>query len=491
MSKHQQEELARECFPLWAAELAVLGETKTQADFAGRPWLWSIYDDESQRIAIRKGNQVGITAWALFRAIWGCWARWPAGCIYFLPFNAAVGDFVRQKVDPVIHQSLGVQPKSTDSVGMKALETGDLFFRGLYSEGGRQSQTADAIVLDERDMMTDDTVDDAIQRISASPYQNIIEVGRPSTADYGIDKAFNETDRKYWHLTCGSCSHEWRIEDAWPQCADFDNYRLWCPKCQTPADVTKGKWVAETQGYGSGYSVNAFLNPYANMPRIFRMAENRPGLFHRGILGLAYAEGGAALDYKHVLTLCQPTRDMTTHHPGPCTLGSDVGDVGHAVVLDKEGHIIRMFRWREIGELDRAMTDLHIGTAVIDALPEKRMSRDFCRRWAGRAYMCFYDKNRKGAPRWKDDEHTLQIDRTESLDASHTPLYTGATTLPREDEEARAFAKHCGALVRVVEELPDGSRIASWEKRGPEHYRHGFNYAWAARGKVKYQTMGY
>ncbi len=139
-------------------------------------------------------------------------------------------------------------------------------------------------------------------------------------------------------------------------------------------------------------------------------------------------------------------------------------------------------------ELDPLMRKFNVSCAVVDALPDKRNAREFCRRFRGRAFMTFYDQNRRGSPRWDDREMTLNIDRTESLDTSHTPLYTGEARLPKEDPEVRVFCRHAENLIRINDELPSGSVIARWVNRGADHHRHGFNYTIAAMSRVRFKT---
>lgn len=487
--------IAREHFPLWAQDHGVLGETGEHPSFDDRPYLDAIYENEARETVIRKCNQVGISAWAILKTIWGTTFHWPKGAGYFLPHGSNIGDFVRQKVNPsLLALPEEYAPIDTDNVGMKSMAAGDLFLRGIASEGNRQAISIDAAFLDERDMMLDEDVDDVIQRTEDSSYQIIAELGRPSTPGYGIDKRFNLSTMNFYNIPCEHCNKDFTIEDSWPECVRGKPLRVVCPKCHKPANTLDGNWRPRQKSDIMGFTVNGLLNPNANLETYMAryMDPSKRGTFMRANLGLPHIEEGAGINMKDLLAQCCDPVDELSVHPGPTYLGMDVGDKLHGMIMapdPKFPRIIKVFEFDNWGDVDPLMRAFNVGRAVVDALPDKRGARAFCNRFPGRAYMCYYDRNRRGAVRWNDREHIVSTDRTESLDLSHTPLYTAAIRLPRENLLIRMLAKHCESLIRIVEELPDGNQVAMWVKRGPDHLRHGFNYAWLAASKVQYQTL--
>ncbi len=439
----------------------------------------------------RKANQVGITAWALLRSVWGATYQYPKGIGYFLPHDSKVGDFVRQKLDPILtHLPPESAPTNTDNIGMKSLLQGDMFIRGITSEDNRQTFSADMVVFDEADLMLREHIDDCINRMEDSEFKIWVEISRPSTPHYGIDASFDLSTQNYWMNKCSGCRHDWTFEDNWPECMNMKTMKPQCPKCGKKMSPLDGRWVPKRVSDIAGYTINGCLNPNVDLKKFVDRYEKKEAIFWRSNMGVPFIAAGHGLKMKAILSLCSGYAREETH-AGPTFAGADVGDIGHCVVMQPgkpKPRIVTVFTWKEWHELDAAMRKFHIGNIVVDANPEKKMARDFCKRWSGRAYMCFYDRYRRGAEQWKDGERTLNMDRTESLDASHTPLYTGDIILPREDPDVRMFAKQCENEVKITDELPDGSEVSRWEKRGENHFRHAFNYAWAAMNKTQFKT---
>lgn len=477
---------------MWARDFGCIAETGKPPDLSDRHYQSELYDVEARESVYRKANQVGATALFLQRAVWGGTFHWPKGIAYWLPHDKQVGDLVRQKLNPILDKlPMDFAPTSTDNLGMKALARGDMFIRGIASEDARQGFSCDCSIFDERDLMLQEQVDDAMQRMEDSKLKITVELGRPSTPGYGIDGRFESSTQNFYTFTCPGCNHEWAFEESFPECLKGDPLQRVCPKCGKPVNLQSGRWIARKQSDLVGYTINGLLNPNADLKKMMQRYENKRGIFMRANMGMPWIEEGAGVRMGALLKMCGEKERAETH-PGPTFMGSDVGDEGHTVILapgKPYPTLVTAFRWKEWSELDAAMKKYHVGTGVVDALPEKRNARDFCQRWNSRAFMCFYDRNKRGAAKWDERNRTLNIDRTESLDSSHTPLYTGNIILPREDSEMRVFAKQCENEVRIVDELPDGNLIARWDKRGANHYRHAFNYGWAAMTKRQFKTI--
>jgi hypothetical protein len=66
-----------------------------------------------------------------------------------------------------------------------------------------------------------------------------------------------------------------------------------------------------------------------------------------------------------------------------------------------------------------------VSRAVIDALPETRLSREFARRHGGKVFCCFYSEHQKGAYGWNEREFTVTANRTESMDGIQNEISNG------------------------------------------------------------------
>jgi hypothetical protein len=128
------------------------------------------------------------------------------------------------------------------------------------------------------------------------------------------------------------------------------------------------------------------------------------------------------------------------------------------------------------------MKRFNVARAVIDALPETRLAREFARRHAGKVYCCFYSEYQKGSYAWNEKEFTVTANRTEALDASHSEINQGRVVLPRQGETIREFARQLANVARILQKEPEtGSMRYVYIQTGPDHFRHAQNYEAMAR----------
>jgi hypothetical protein len=145
---------------------------------------------------------------------------------------------------------------------------------------------------------------------------------------------------------------------------------------------------------------------------------------------------------------------------------------------DKTAKVVFIGAVKGFNDLDGLMRRFNVARAVIDALPETRLARDFARRHNGRVFCCFYQEHQKGGYAWNEREFTVSANRTESLDASHNELAQGNVTLPSQSETVEEFARHCANVARVLQTDPEtGSSRYVYIKTGQDHYRHAWSYA--------------
>jgi hypothetical protein len=70
-------------------------------------------------------------------------------------------------------------------------------------------------------------------------------------------------------------------------------------------------------------------------------------------------------------------------------------------------------------ELDDLMSRFRISKCVIDALPEIHATRAFAERHRGQVWLNYFNENQKGSYKWDQEQHIVQVNRTEALDAAH------------------------------------------------------------------------
>lgn len=444
-----------------------------------------------------KAAQLGLTSKAMLKAIHSARYRNYRGILYLFPNKTDVTDFSKGRIDPLINdnsETIGKWLKDTDSANIKRIWNCFLYLRGMTSRVGLKSVPADFIIFDELDEAPQNAVDMAMERMGHSEFKEVFKLSNPTLPDYGIDKAFQETDQQYWLLKCERCREYTCLEDTFPGCLlEVDDGRVIraCqnPRCRGELNPSIGEWVAKrpsiTDKRGRHYSqlFSHFVEPAAILHQ-FRTTSNLTDFYNLKI-GVAYVEAHNRLTVQEVLFLCG-NDGIASQDPGPCFMGVDQGSDLHVVIgkkaRQKAGKVMHLDVYKEWEELDGLMRNFHVSRCVVDALPETRNARAFAQRHKGKVYLNYYNDHQRGSYAWNDAEFIVQCNRTESLDASHKEIADQTIILPKECEIVKTFADHLhNAAKKLEEDEETGSKRYIYVKLGPDHFRHAFNYEAMAR----------
>ncbi|MDD5207442.1 MAG: phage terminase large subunit family protein [Desulfobacterales bacterium] len=446
-------------------------------------------DDHPHQVEI-KAAQMGLTSKAMLKVAYK--ARYGAfrGILYLFPSRSDVTDFSKGRIDPLINdnpQSIGSWIRDTDSANVKRIWNCFLYLRGMKTRTGLKSVPIDLVVFDELDEANPDMIDMAMERMSHSEHSEVLKLSNPTLPDYGIDKAFQETDQRFWLLKCPACGEYICMEDAFPDCLLEVDGRVIraCLKCRAELDPSVGEWVAKCPGVTDkrGYSYSQLFSHYvepADILHQFRTTANLTDFWNLKI-GKAYVEATNRLSIQEILGLCG-SDGVASSDKGPCFMGVDQGKSLHVVIGKRPGRIVFLGIEKDWEELDRLMNLFNVSRCVVDALPETRNARAFAEHHRGRVFLNFYSEYQRGAYAWNERDLVVSSNRTESLDASHNEILTGKIILPRECEIVREFAEHCHNTAKKLEESEDGSKRYVYVKLGADHFRHAYNYEGIARG---------
>ncbi|SPF35505.1 Bacteriophage tail assembly protein [Syntrophobacter sp. SbD1] len=474
---------------------------KTPVILDGRPfsfnrheYLVTPYADDHPHMVEIKAAQMGLTTKAMLKTMFTARYRNFRGILYLFPSRTDVTEFAKGRIDPLIEDnpsSLGKWLQDTDSANVKKIWNCFLYLRGMKSRVGLKSIPVDFIVFDEMDEASPSAVDMALERMSHSEFREVLKLSNPTLPDYGIDKAFQETDQRYWLLKCSACGEYTCLEDTFPQCLLEAGGRVIraCRRCQAKLNPSIGEWVArrpsvtERRGYHYSQLFSHYIDP-ADILHQFRTTNNLTE-FYNLKLGMAYVEATNRLSVQEVLTLCGDEGNASSD-PGPCSMGVDQGKVLHAVIGKRErqraGKIVHIGEYEDWEQLDRLMKIFNVSRAVVDALPETRNARAFAERHKGKVFLCYYSEHQKSGYKWNEGDLTVHSNRTESLDASHVEIQFAKIALPRECDIVKEFAQHCANTAKKLEEDDEtGSKRYVYVKLGPDHFRHAFNYEAMAR----------
>lgn len=436
---------------------------------------------------------MGLTSKAMLKTIYCLQFKRYRGVLYLFPSRSDVLDFSKGRISPLIeeNESIGRMVRDTDSAGIKAIGNGFLYLRGMKSRVGLKSVPADFIIFDELDEAPQNSVDMAMERMAHSEFKEVLKLSNPTLPDYGIDKAFQETDQRYWLLKCEKCGESTCLEDTFPDCLLEVDGRviLACSKCKAELNPALGEWVAkkssiiDKRGYHYSQLFSQFVSP-AEILHQYRTTSNLRDFFNLKI-GNAYVEAENRLSIQEVLSLCG-SDGIIQSDPGPCFMGIDQGRDLHVVIgkkhPQKAGKIVHLGVYRDWEELDRLAKNFNVLRTIVDALPETRNARAFAERRKGKVFLNFYREFFKGDYKWDEGNLTVVCNRTESLDTSHNEIMTGQIVLPKECEIVGEFAKHLHNVAKKLEEDEEtGSKRYVYVRLGPDHFRHAFNYESMAR----------
>lgn len=437
---------------------------------------------------------MGLTSKAMLKVAYGARYEGYRGILYLFPSKSDVTDFSKGRIDPLIQENpdtIGSWIRDTDAANIKRIWNAFLYLRGMKSRVGLKSVPADLIIFDELDEAPQNAIDMAMERMAHSEYKEVMKLSNPTLPDYGIDKAFQETDQRYWLLRCEKCGEYTCLENTFPHCLIEANGKVIraCSKCKGELNPAVGEWVAkkpsitDKRGYHYSQLFSQFVDPREILHQ-FRTTTNLTDFYNLKI-GIAYVEAQNRLSIQEVLDLCG-SDGIASEDPGPCFMGVDQGADLHVVIgkkaRQKAGKIIHLGIYKDWEELDRLMKNFHISRCVVDALPETRNARAFAQRHKGRVYLNYYNEHQRGSYAWNDAELIVQCNRTESLDASHKEITDQSIILPKECDIVKTFADHLHNVAKKLQEDDEtGSKRYVYVKLGPDHFRHAFNYEAMAR----------
>jgi len=462
--------------------------------FHKHEYLRQPYQDNHPYLVEMKAAQLGLTTKAILKVLYGARYRGYKGVLYLFPSRSDALDFSRSRVAPLIEDNpafIGRWVRDTDAAGIKRIWNSFLYLRGMVSRVGLKSIPVDLICFDELDEAPQKAVDMAMERMGHSEFRESHKLSNPTIPDYGIDKAFQETDQRYWLLKCEKCGAYTCLEDTFPGCLLEVGGRVIraCSSCQGELNPSVGEWVAKRPGVTEkrGYHYSQLFSHYVDPGDILHQYRTTNNLqdFYNLKIGVAYVEAENRLSVEEVLALCG-NEGIASSDSGPCTMGVDQGKDLHVVIgkrqWDKAGKIVHLGVYRDWEELDRLMKNFNVSRCVVDALPETRNARAFAERHKGKVFLNYYQERQKGKYKWNEKDLTVACNRTEALDASHNEVMQGQVVLPKECGIVREFAQHLHNVAKKLEEDEEtGSKRYVYVKLGPDHFRHAFNYEAMAR----------
>jgi hypothetical protein len=490
--------------------------------FEGRSYLQGIIRDHSPTRVIKKSAQGGATVINLTTALFW-WAMWKWNVMYLLPVKAGTIPFSQGRVEPMINTAewLKNQIVAVDNINHKFNGKTNFYVRGTNIETELREVPVDGMVFDEYDKMRMRNMGLAESRMHASEYAWKLFLSTPTIPNFGVDKVWRSSDKRFWYMDCPHCGNA--FTPTWDDHVKIGDDHLGrdsiieCDHCHTEitheqminTSMESGRWEITDEQFSDeahGYYFNQLFSPTRTVRHLVKDfydgqedPEKLRELFNSS-LGMAYVMEGAKLT-ETILDECR-TGDAAL--PGiygehltkyRYNIGVDVGKVLHVQGERQDmvtGHRIKMFMetmsWEELWLLLQRIPDFML---CIDGQPETTKATELARAFWGRVFLVRYQDNPEMA-RWeypaeRADIGRVKVDRTMAIDTTNNHYMRRTVVLPksaRDLGERKTTVPYNGfyagmmSLVRTEAPNNQGKMVARYEKtEGPDHWHHADVYA--------------
>lgn len=507
----------------------------------GGDWAFQIepfYSDvvaAAREVVYKKSTQVGASAGTVRWGVREC-DQYGRRVIYTFPTDTHVRDFGDERIEPSIEASPYLRKRIpagyVKNKHLKRIGRGFLYLRGAKSRTGAQSIGGGSIVFDEYDELEPRIVEQFERRLSGAKQRGeaprLRRLGIPTAPGFGIDRLYDESDQREWHVTCPDCGHEQTIEWArnvrWTMPGDDTVYRaghdaenipdpksvgdVWrcCGECAASLEgkaIREGRWIARNPGAETiGYYVHRLIVPNTDLHEIVRNSRKTSPAgveaFHNNDLGLAYSPVEAHLTEKQILAACSYGLYPQDYYrgPRPVVAGLDVAserDLSLWVDVLQEDGRAQALCIRELKSFEDViplMDAYMIRLLVIDSMPERRMARSIAARFPGRVVLAEYVVPRFGdqqpdALAFDPKKNIVKLNRTEVFDASFEAVRQARSNPLKEPPPG--FVEQLQAPKRRTEtdDQDRTKRVYVTPPSMADDYAHAGNYVTAARELYK------
>lgn len=492
-------------------------------DLAHHPYLVEIYQCGSRRKVFKKSSQMGLSEYAISYVFHAAGER-DATVLYLFPTDTHVSDFSAGRVGTAIEASdylgeiiidaAGNEKRGADRVTLKRVRNRFVYFRGgQVKKNGSAPQlksiAADVLVYDELDETDPRVPVIAEKRLGHSLLAEELFISTPTYPGFGVDGVWQKSDQREWLVPCPHCG-TWQPLSKAGVILEYDDLArptrwhgqgegrafIACEKCGREMDrLAMGTWVAQHPGRDiAGFHVTKLFSPRADLLAMVqglqttdetkrREAENQDW-------GETYTPRGGQLTEATLNGL------LREYGFGPVTgedttMGVDVGKVQNVIIRGAPVNGERPLRFAgEIEGWARLLDLVHqykVRRVVIDALPETTKAREFQASVprSTEVYLAYYvgqavGSKSKDPAAWDVARGNVNLDRTRTLDETFSRFYEGINTLPGFAKDIPKYYAQLTAPIRVLEDGPNGAKVAKYIESEADHYAHAENYCTVA-----------
>lgn len=457
----------------WITTEGIVNEKGEAFDFKDRPFLLDILTDFNPQICVTACAQVGKSVTFCTKILFAV-KYLGMNCIYTMPSDEDVREFVRSKMNKIIQSNQQeFEGMDTDSIEIKQIGDRFVFFKGTNSKTAAISTTADVLVHDEVSRSDQNAIETYKSRTKASKYKGRWLFSNPGVERDELDLAWQNSDQKEWTITCPHCNIKQHL--VFPESINFDKKCYICQECKGEIDDNtrrNGEWVAQKPDSTiSGYHISHLMCPWISASEIIDDSKGDPQYFNNFVLGLPYSPGDLSVTKSTILDIWTP-RDIDR---GERFLGVDVGNIKHYTIGTAQG-ITKIGKFSDWKDLDDIISMYKPTSGVIDAMPDNTASRHYVEKYSFMKMSYFMENNNNPQTIvWfgeGDKKGIVYSHRDRILDKMLTDMIEAAFLIGvKPDVTFREFIKHFETLRRVKVVNNKGIERYVWESTtGVDHF---------------------
>lgn len=432
--------LGKDDFLAWALSSGVKVDSNT-LEFDNHRYLIPIYADHSTHIVWQKAAQLGATIYMLLRVLW--WLEHHQGRkagLYF-PTSEGVQNLSSDRLVPIINSAPSIAKIYNADSKQNLRRIGESSFY-LYHLGGvasKDSVPLDFVAFDEVRLSNPKDIDQALHRISHSPYKYKVFMSTAGLPGLDIAQRYERGRQLVWRSSCG-CTEGCDLASSFPQCMITDDPRrpndvyLRCPDCGWEIkDPQNGRYVPENPGADfNSYRVSQLVSKFRTPKEIWQEYLDTTNMeeFYNAALGLPYLdEANQGVSLSHLKTCINPSirwmkdESKESRKETRTAMGIDQGGAYlMAVILDinpdgtkkrvRHVEIVEQNNPRYYDEdgkqqspfvrAHELMEEFNVGLCVVDMMPNFNDALKFAQAFPGRVYLGHYQRDGKDVVRWAD-----------------------------------------------------------------------------------------
>jgi hypothetical protein len=454
----------------WAQRIPTAKGTRLDFErFPFQPEIYDVFGDVDVKDAdVMKGIQAGLSELITRLMLYMADIHGLTG-MHVFPALRQMYDFSTTRINTLRETSEYVQSRTRLgnamdwpwNKGLKRMGSGYCYYRGSESRNDLIAVDADLVCLDEYDSLDPRNVPEAERRVGGSLYGLLRRVGVPTDPEHGIARRFAQSDMREWHTACPSCG-EWQTVE-FDKNVDAAQERLVCHRCRKPLDVADGEWVKKhPERERPGFHVHRLLVPgdtplsRRRISEIVEASKRREPInvaaFWRNDLGLPYADVIGGLDRTAIAAAISAAesfydRPLFQEHAydgtNIVTAGIDVASVRNLNVRISE-HVdpltavnprkraLFVGEVEDFNELVRVLNRFQVRFAVIDHMPDSRLSYGLAERMPGRVWVVHYSSQQLQAIVLDTANRRVSVQRVPAMDATIEILRAQRNLLPED-----------------------------------------------------------